>query len=50
MRPVVLHVFDYSLDGIIGEENTEFYDFCRAVPEDREGRCSCSRPGRVGLS
>jgi dihydrofolate reductase len=34
MRPVVLQVFDYSLDGIIGEENTEFYEYCRAVPED----------------
>jgi hypothetical protein len=34
MRPVVLQVFDYSLDGIIGEEDTEFYEFCRAVPED----------------
>jgi dihydrofolate reductase len=34
MRPVVLHVFDFSLDGIIGEENTGFYEFCRAVPED----------------
>jgi hypothetical protein len=34
MRPVALHVLDYSLDGIIGEEDTEFYEFCRAVPED----------------
>ena len=34
MWPVVLQVFDYSLDGIIGEEDTEFYEFCRAVPED----------------
>jgi dihydrofolate reductase len=34
MRPVVLQVFDYSLDGIIGEEGTEFYEFCRAVPDD----------------
>jgi dihydrofolate reductase len=34
MRPVVLHVFDFSLDGIIGTEGTEFYDFCRAVPDD----------------
>jgi dihydrofolate reductase len=34
MRPVVLQVFDFSLDGIIGEEDTEFYEFCRAVPED----------------
>jgi len=36
MRKVVLRVFDYSLDGIIGEEDTDFFDFCRQVPDDRE--------------
>lgn len=34
MRPVVLQVFDLSLDGVIGEEGTEFFDFCRDVPDD----------------
>lgn len=34
MRPVVLQVFYYSLDGIIAEEGTEFNEFCRAVPDD----------------
>jgi len=34
MRTIALHVFDYSLDGIIGAEGTEFYDFCRAIPDD----------------
>lgn len=34
MRTVVLQVFDYSLDGIIGEEGTEFFAFCRNVPDD----------------
>lgn len=34
MRPVVLQVFEFSLDGMIGEEGTEFYEFCRAVPDD----------------
>ena len=33
MRPVVLQVLDYSLDGIIGEEGTEFFEYCRAVPD-----------------
>jgi dihydrofolate reductase len=33
MRPVVLQVLDYSLDGIIGEEDTEFFKYCRAVPD-----------------
>jgi dihydrofolate reductase len=34
MRSVVLHVFDYSLDGVIGKEDTEFFDYCRSVPDD----------------
>jgi dihydrofolate reductase len=34
MRPVVLQVFEMSLDGIIGEENTPFFDYCRALPDD----------------
>jgi hypothetical protein len=31
---VVLRVSDYSLDGIIGEQDTDFFEFCRAVPDD----------------
>jgi len=34
MRDVVVQVFDYSLDGIIGEEETDFFQFCREVPDD----------------
>jgi dihydrofolate reductase len=34
MRSVALQVFDYSLDGIIGQEGTAFFEFCRAVPDD----------------
>jgi dihydrofolate reductase len=34
MRPVVLQVFDLSIDGVIGAEGTEFFDFCRAIPDD----------------
>jgi dihydrofolate reductase len=34
MRKVILRFPDYSLDGIIGEEDTEFFEFCRAVPDD----------------
>jgi len=34
MRRVVLRVSDYSLDGIIGEEETDFFEFCRALPDD----------------
>jgi dihydrofolate reductase len=34
MRKVVVQVFDYSLDGIVGEEETDFFDFCRELPDD----------------
>jgi dihydrofolate reductase len=34
VRKLVLRVFDYSLDGIIGEDDTSFYDFCRELPDD----------------
>ncbi len=34
MRKLVLRVFDYSLDGILGEQDTAFFDFCRALPDD----------------
>jgi dihydrofolate reductase len=34
MRKLVVQVFDYSLDGIIGQEDTEFFDFCRDLPDD----------------
>ncbi len=34
MRPVVLQVFDYSLDGVIGVQGTELFEFCRALPDD----------------
>ena len=34
MRRVVLQVFDYSLDGIIGVGGSELSEFCRALPDD----------------
>jgi dihydrofolate reductase len=34
MRKVVARIFDYSLDGVISEEGTEFFDYCRDVPDD----------------
>lgn len=34
MGKLVVQVFDYSLDGIIGTEDTAFFDFCREVPDD----------------
>jgi dihydrofolate reductase len=56
VRKLALRVFDYSLDGIIGEDDTDFSDFCRKVPddpaqEDRErsflGRAEVHIMGRV---
>jgi dihydrofolate reductase len=34
MRTVIARIFDYSLDGVIAEEGTAFFDFCRDLPDD----------------
>jgi hypothetical protein len=34
MRTVRARIFDYSLDGIVAEEGTSFFDFCRILPDD----------------
>lgn len=34
MGKLVVQVFDYSLDGVIREEDTDFFAFCREVPDD----------------
>jgi dihydrofolate reductase len=34
MRKLIARVFDYSLDGVIATEGTEFFQFCRDLPED----------------
>ena len=34
MRKLIARVFDYSLDGVIATEGTEFFRFCRDLPED----------------
>jgi hypothetical protein len=34
MRKLVARVFDYSLDGLIATEGTEFFQFCRDLPPD----------------
>jgi dihydrofolate reductase len=33
MRRVIAQIYDYSLDGMIPEEGTSFFDFCRELPE-----------------
>jgi dihydrofolate reductase len=35
MRKVVVQAFDYSLDGVLAQEDTEFSEFCRELPDDR---------------
>jgi dihydrofolate reductase len=34
MRKLIARVFDYSLDGLVATEDTEFYQFCRDLPDD----------------
>jgi dihydrofolate reductase len=34
MRRLIARVYDYSLDGFIATEDTEFFQFCRDLPED----------------
>lgn len=34
MRKLIARVYDYSLDGLIATEDTEFFQFCRDLPED----------------
>jgi dihydrofolate reductase len=34
MRTVIAQIYDYSLDGVSAEEDTSFFEFCRALPED----------------
>jgi dihydrofolate reductase len=34
MRKLIARVYDYSLDGFIATEDTEFYQFCRNLPDD----------------
>ena len=34
MRKLIARVFDYSLDGLIAIEDTEFFQFCRDLPDD----------------
>ena len=34
MRKLIARVFDYSLDGLIATEGTEFFQFCRDLADD----------------
>jgi len=34
MRTVVMRIFDFSLDGVISEEGTEYFEYCRDLPDD----------------
>ncbi|MFI6476437.1 dihydrofolate reductase family protein [Nonomuraea sp. NPDC050663] len=36
MRKLIATVFNYSLDGLIADEDTEFWKFCFDLPENRE--------------
>ena len=34
MRKLIARIFDYSVDGLIAEEGSEFFKFCRELPDD----------------
>jgi dihydrofolate reductase len=34
MRTVIARIFDYSADGVVAEEDTDFFEFCRDLPDD----------------
>ncbi|HZG36301.1 MAG TPA: dihydrofolate reductase family protein [Gaiellaceae bacterium] len=36
MRKLVATVFNYSLDGLLADEGTEFWTFCFGLPENRD--------------
>src|SRR3954447_17672181 len=36
MRKLVATVFNYSLDGLLADPGTEFWEFCFGVPENRD--------------
>ena len=36
MRKLIATVFNYSLDGLLADEGTEFWRFCFDLPENRE--------------
>ena len=35
MRKLIATVFNYSLDGLLADEGTDFWDFCFSLPENR---------------
>jgi dihydrofolate reductase len=36
MRTLIATVFNYSLDGLLADEGTEFWDFCFSLPENNQ--------------
>jgi dihydrofolate reductase len=36
MRKLIATVFNYSLDGLLADEGTDFWNFCFSLPENRE--------------
>jgi dihydrofolate reductase len=36
MRKLIATVFNYSLDGLLADDGTEFWEFCFSLPENRE--------------
>ena len=45
MRRLIATVFNYSLDGLLADEGTEFWEYCFDLPENREP----DDPGQLGF-
>jgi hypothetical protein len=44
MRKLIATVFNYSLDGLLADEDTEFWKFCFDLPENREPGAPATTP------
>ena len=45
VRKLIATVFNYSLDGLLADEGTEFWKFCFDLPENRELDDPAPSPG-----
>ena len=48
MRKLIATVFNYSLDGLLADEGTEFWKFCFDLPENREPPTASSTSSERG--
>ena len=49
MRKLIATVFNYSLDGLLADEGTDFWEFCFSLPENNEPDDPAQRSRTVGV-